>query len=115
MLATARLGFHQPAVRGMTVGGRKAGIAHEQARRRSFGLSKHFAERANTAPPTARGYSAKEELLREHVVTRVMEVPAQKPAANAASPAPSVAPVAVIAPGVTARVINAPPRQGAAP
>src|SRR5206468_2180584 len=89
----------------MTVGDRKAVIAHEQARLQSFGLSKDFAERANAAPPTAMWYPEKAELLREHVVTRVMEVPAQKPAANAASPAPSVAPVAVIAPGGSMSVL----------
>jgi hypothetical protein len=115
MLATARLGFHQPAFAGMTAEDRRAAIARERVRLQSFGLSKDFVERANAAPPTAMWYPEKEELLREHVVTRVMEVPAQKPGANAASSAPSVAPVAVIAPGITARVNNAPPRQVAAP
>jgi len=73
-------------------------------------LSRDFAERANTAPPSSMWYPDKDELVREKIVTRVMEVPVEKPVADPASPAPSVAPVAVIAPGITARVINAPPR-----
>ena len=115
MLATARLGFHQPTFGGLTAEDRKAVITRERVRLQSFGLSKDFAERANAAPPNAMWYPEKEELLREHVVTRVMEVPAQKPVANAAPPAPNVAPVAVIAPSITARAINAPSRQLAAP
>ena len=110
MLATARLGFHQPSFGGMTAEDRKAAITRERVRLQSFGLSKDFAEHANAAPPNSMWYPEKEELVREHVVTRVMEVPAQKPVADAAPPAPSVAPVAVIAPGITARVINAPTR-----
>lgn len=107
MLATARLGFHQPAFAGMTAADRIAAIARERARLQSFGLSRDFAERANTAPPNSMWYPDREELVREKIVTRVMEVPAQKPVA--APPAPSVAPVAVIALGITARVTNAPP------
>jgi len=110
MLATARLGFHQPAFAGMTAADRIASIARERTRLQSFGLSRDFAERANTAPPHSMWYPDREELVREKIVTRVMEVPKEKPAASAAPPAPKVAPVAAFAPGITAQFFNAPAR-----
>ena len=71
ILPSARIGFHQPAFRGMTAASRAAAIATEQARLQRFGLSKEFAARANTATPTGMWYPDKDELVREKVVTRV--------------------------------------------
>jgi hypothetical protein len=82
LLSTARLGFHQPAFRGMTTSARRGTIAEEIQRLQRFGLSKAFAERANTATPSGMWYPDKDELLREHVVTKVIQPnPAAKPAA----------------------------------
>lgn len=73
MLPTARLGFHQPAFRGMTASDRRAAIAAEQQRlRQRFGLSAVFAARANSAPPSGMWYPDKDELMRERVVTRLV-------------------------------------------
>jgi hypothetical protein len=47
-------------------------IAQEIQRLQRFGLSKAFAERANNATPSGMWYPDKDELLREHVVTRVI-------------------------------------------
>jgi hypothetical protein len=70
--STARLGFHQPAFRGMTTSERRGTIAEEIQRLQRFGLSKAFAERANTATPSGMWYPDKGELLKEHVVTKVI-------------------------------------------
>ena len=73
MLPTARLGFHQPAFRGMTAADRRAAIATEEQRlSERFGLSKAFAARANSAAPSAMWYPDADELVRERVVTRLM-------------------------------------------
>jgi hypothetical protein len=72
LLSTARLGFHQPAFRGMTTSERRGTIAEEIRRLQRFGLSKAFAERANSATPSGMWYPDKDELLREHVVTKVI-------------------------------------------
>ena len=92
MLPTARLGFHQPAFRGMTASERRAAIATERQRlQQRFGLSAAFAARANSAPPGGMWYPDKDELMRERVVTRlawprqVVPSPADAPTANAAS------------------------------
>jgi hypothetical protein len=83
LLSAARLGFHQPAFRGMTTAARLGTIAHEVERLQRFGLSKAFAERANDATPSGMWYPDKDELLREHVVTKVIAPnPAGKPAAS---------------------------------
>jgi len=91
MLPTARLGFHQPAFRGMTAADRRAAIATEQQRlQQRFGLSAAFAARANSAPPGGMWYPDKDELMRERVVTRlvspkqVLPSPTDAPTANAA-------------------------------
>ena len=91
MLPTARLGFHQPAFRGMTASDRRAAIATEQQRlRQRFGLSAAFAARANSASPGDMWYPDKDELMRERVVTRlvspkqVLPSPTDAPTANAA-------------------------------
>jgi hypothetical protein len=90
MLPTARLGFHQPAFRGMTASDRRAAIATEQLRlQRRFGLSAAFAARANSASPSGMWYPDKDELIRERVVTRLVSLPqpslADRPVANAAA------------------------------
>jgi hypothetical protein len=72
VLASARLGFHQPTFRGMTSSERRGTIAQEVQRLQRFGLSKAFAERANNATPSGMWYPDMDELLREHVVTRVI-------------------------------------------
>src|SRR6267154_2933815 len=88
MLPTARLGFHQPAFRGMSASDRRAAIATEQQRlQQRFGLSAAFAARANSAPPGDMWYPDKDELMRERVVTRLVSprqvVPSPADAANA--------------------------------
>jgi hypothetical protein len=82
LASTARLGFHQPTFAGMTMSERRGTIAEEVQRLQRFGLSKAFAERANNATPSGMWYPDKDELLREHVVTRVIPSnAADKPAA----------------------------------
>ncbi len=51
IMPNARLGFHQPAFRGMTASDRSIAIATEERRLQGFGLSRAFAERANRAEP----------------------------------------------------------------
>jgi ATP-dependent protease ClpP protease subunit len=95
VLPAARIGFHQPAFRGMTAASRRAAISTEMARLQRFGLSREFAERANTATPSGMWFPDKDELVREKVVSRVMQPPpvVAKPAPNAApSPAANAAP-----------------------
>jgi hypothetical protein len=93
MLPTARLGFHQPAFRGMTASDRSAAISTEVARLQRFGLSRDFAVKANTAAPASMWYPDKDELIREHVVTRlvnpqqVAQSPADRPRVAAVPPA----------------------------
>jgi hypothetical protein len=86
VLSAARIGFHQPAFRGMTAASRRAAISTEMARLQRLGLSKAFAEKANVATPSGMWFPDKDELVREKVVTRVMQPPLAKPAPNAASP-----------------------------
>ena len=83
VMPAARIGFHQPAFRGMTAASRRAAIATEMARLQRFGLSRQFAERANTATPSGMWFPDKDELVREKVVTRV--VPPPVPAKSAPS------------------------------
>jgi hypothetical protein len=102
MLPTARLGFHQPAFRGMTASDRHAAIATERQRlQQRFGLSAAFAARANSAPPGGMWYPDKDELMRERVVTRLASprqvVPSPTDAANAAPPSADSAAVAAVA------------------
>jgi hypothetical protein len=102
MLPTARLGFHQPAFRGMTASDRHAAIATERQRLQlRFGLSAAFAARANSAPPGGMWYPDKDELMRERVVTRLASprqvVPSLADAANAASPTADGTAVAAVA------------------
>ena len=102
MLPTARLGFHQPAFRGMTASDRHAAIATERQRlQQRFGLSAAFAARANSAPPGGMWYPDKDELMRERVVTRLASprqvVPSPTDAANAASSSADSAAVAAVA------------------
>ena len=102
MLPTARLGFHQPAFRGMTASDRHAAIATERQRlQQRFGLSAAFAARANSAPPGGMWYPDKDELMRERVVTRLASpkqvVPSLADAANAASPTADSTAVAAVA------------------
>lgn len=83
VLSTARIGFHQPTFRGMTASERRGTIADEIQRLQGFGLSEAFAERANNATPSGMWYPDNDELLREHVVTRVIPAnAADKPAAK---------------------------------
>ena len=93
MLPTARLGFHQPAFRGMTAAARRSAIATEQARLQRFGLSRAFAERATTATPNGMWYPDKDELVREHVVTKIFQPPPRpNPPATPPPPAPQFPP-----------------------
>ena len=104
MLPTARLGFHQPAFRGMTASDRHAAIATERQRlQQRFGLSAAFAARANSAPPGGMWYPDKDELMRERVVTRlvppkqVLPNPADTSIGSAASPTADSTAVAAVA------------------
>jgi len=98
--ASAKLGFHQPYFKGMTAAEQRASIAGEQARLVRFGLSKAFAERANTAGPSGMWYPEQDELLRERVVTSIYTPPPPKPVASAA-PAQAT-PVTPAAPALSA-------------
>jgi hypothetical protein len=102
VLPAARIGFHQPAFRGMTATSRRAAISTEMARLQGFGLSKQFAEKANTATPSGMWFPDKDELVREKVVTRVMQPPPVKPAPSPASPSP-IANAPPAKPGAAAR------------
>ncbi len=74
LYTTAKLGFHQPWARGMTERDQRIAIAQEQARLQAlFGLSRGFAERANTASPSGMWYPDQAELLRERVVGAVSD------------------------------------------
>jgi len=90
MLPAARLGFHQPAFRGMTAADRRAAIAAEQERLQRFGLSSAFAARATSASPSGMWYPDQDELVREQVVTHVISPKPASPTdglvANAAPP-----------------------------
>jgi hypothetical protein len=90
-LPAARLGFHQPTFRGMTAIARFATINTEEQRLQKFGLSKAFAQRANAAAPGSMWYPDNDELLREHVITRLFTPPKPAPLAPT-RPAPSAAP-----------------------
>jgi uncharacterized RDD family membrane protein YckC len=85
---TARLGFHQPNFRGMTAEDRGNAIEVEVQRLQRLGLSKAFAERANSAAPNAMWYPDQAELIRERVATRMYQPP--KPALPKAAPSPSL-------------------------
>jgi hypothetical protein len=107
IMPTARLGFHQPTFRGMTAADRSAAIANEERRLQEFGLSRAFAEHANRTEASSMWFPEKDELIREHVVTRVVSlkpsspqpappaVEATAPASGAVANAAPVAPVAV--------------------
>jgi len=90
LLSTAKLGFHQPYFRGMTVMGQRIAIAREEARLQHFGLSHAFAERANAASPSGMWLPEQGELLRENVVTMIVTSQPPKPVASTA-PAQSAA------------------------
>jgi len=85
----ARLGFHQVAFLGMTATDRRMSIAREEQRLQRFGLSRDFAERANKAEPGSMWFPEKDELLREHVITRIL-VPSPKPASSVPPSSPGV-------------------------
>jgi hypothetical protein len=106
VLPAARIGFHQPAFRGMTASSRRAAISTEMARLQGFGLSKQFAEKANTATPSGMWFPDKDELVREKVVTRVMQPPvkpAPSPGATSPTPASPIANAPPAKPGAAAR------------
>jgi hypothetical protein len=85
ILSDARLGFHQPSYRGITSAERSRTIAIEEERLQNLGLTRAFAERANTAEPNAMWFPDHAELLREHVATQVL--PANVLPANATAAA----------------------------
>jgi hypothetical protein len=90
LLSTAKLGFHQPYFRGMTVNEQRIAIAREEARLQRFGLSTAFAARANAAGHTDMWFPEQSELLRERVVTTILTPQPPKPVvATPAQPAPT--------------------------
>jgi hypothetical protein len=99
----ARIGFHQPAFRGMTAASRRAAILTEEARLQGFGLSKAFADKANTATPSGMWFPDKDELVREKVATRVMQPPPVPAKPALPSPAPTVNAAPPTKPGAAAR------------
>ncbi|HWL19427.1 MAG TPA: hypothetical protein VNS33_07170 [Bradyrhizobium sp.] len=107
ILPGARLGFHQPAFRGMTAADRGIAIANEERRLQGFGLSRAFAERANRAEPNSMWFPDNDELVREHVVTRVVAVNPVAP--KAAPPAPSSVDAVAPASGAVANAAAAAP------
>jgi hypothetical protein len=73
LLGSARIGFHQPTAR---VGFDEPTAdlnAEQEARLVRFGLSQEFAARANQARPDSMWYPARAELLREKVVTKIVD------------------------------------------
>ena len=106
ILSNARLGFHQPAFRGMTAADRSIAIANEERRLQGFGLSRAFAERANRAEPGSMWFPDNDELIREHVVTRIVPI---KPGPPKAAP-----PAAEVAPPAGGTIVNAAPAAPAA-
>jgi hypothetical protein len=100
-----RLGFHQPAFRGIAEAERRLMIVQEEQRLQKFGLSRAFAEKANSATPASMWIPEKDELLREHVVTRVITLtpnpPKAKPPAAVFPSPPPIAAEAKAAPAVS--------------
>ncbi|WP_144058584.1 RDD family protein [Bradyrhizobium oligotrophicum] len=83
ILSDARLGFHQPSYRGITSAERSRTIAIEEERLQKLGLTRAFAERANSAEPNSMWFPDHAELLREHVATEVLPAHATAAAATA--------------------------------
>jgi len=73
LLGSARIGFHQPTARIGFDEPTAALNAEQQARLMRLGLSQEFAVRANQAPPHSMWYPERAELLREKVVTRIVD------------------------------------------
>ena len=67
-----RLGFHQPDFPGLTNEERRKLIANEELRLRQLGVSATFAHKANLAPPDDMWFPSVDELVAEHVATRVV-------------------------------------------
>lgn len=67
-----RLGFHQPDFPGITAEERQEAIAAEEKRLRQFGLSEEFARKANMALPSEMWIPSVPELVKEGVVTQVV-------------------------------------------
>jgi hypothetical protein len=70
--ARGRLGFHQPDFPGMTAEERRDAIAIEERRLRQLGLSAEFAHKANQAAPSDMWIPPVPVLLKEGVVTQVV-------------------------------------------
>ena len=87
LLSTAKLGFHQPYFRGMTVNEQRIAVAREESRLQHFGLSTAFAVRANAAGHSDMWFPEQGELLRERVVTTILTP--QPVVATPAQPAPT--------------------------
>lgn len=73
LLNSARIGFHQPSARVGFDEPTERLNAEQQARLMRFGLSQEFAARANQARPDSMWYPARAELLREKVVTKIVD------------------------------------------
>jgi hypothetical protein len=77
LLGSARIGFHQPTARVGFDEPTAALNAEQKARLIRFGLSEEFAGRANQARPASMWYPARAELLREKVVTKIVDAEPQ--------------------------------------
>jgi hypothetical protein len=91
----------------MTASDRLIAIANEERRLQGFGLSRAFAERANSAEPSSMWFPDKDELIRERVVTRVVPVKPSQP--QPAPPAPSPVEATAPASGAVANAAAAAP------
>jgi hypothetical protein len=73
----------------MTASDRLIAIANEERRLQGFGLSRAFAERANRAEPSGMWFPDKNELINEHVATRIVAVNPGPPKAAPPTAAPA--------------------------
>jgi hypothetical protein len=86
LVGDARIGFHQPSRVGLTPGARARLLAEEEERLVRLGLTPEFAHRTNQAGPAQMWYPDRDELLREKVVTEILDAnanpvkPAEAPA-----------------------------------
>jgi len=80
-----RLGFHQPDFPGLSDEDRQQVIANEVRRLTSLGVSRTFAQKANSTLPSKMWYPSVSELLDEHIATKVLDI-----GANAVAYAPFV-------------------------
>src|SRR6516225_5082444 len=70
----SRLGFHQPDFPGLSEEERHRMIAAEERRLISLGVSRDFAQKATSTPPSNMWYPKVSELLAERAATKVLDI-----------------------------------------